>query len=66
MAKNKNIEKDRSIDLLEKMLIFQLYKIKMPQARIAKIIGKKTSWVNTLLKNMPKGDDKNVKRKKTK
>ncbi len=55
MPKKKNPEKDANIDLLQKMLVFQLYALGVPQDRIAKTVGRQTAWVNDLLKGIPKG-----------
>jgi len=47
--------KDVSIDLLTKMLVFQLFSMGVPQDKIAKTVGKSKTWVNDLLKGIPKG-----------
>ena len=43
---------ERVADLLEKILVFQLFELGMPQERIAKTVGRQTRWVNTLLKGV--------------
>jgi hypothetical protein len=52
MPGKKSTEQDRVIDLLEKMLAFQLYALEVPQVRIARIVAKKTDWVNDLVKGI--------------
>lgn len=60
MAGKKGNEQDRVIELLEKMLIFQLHALAVPQPRIARIVGKSTTWVNALLKGVRKGGKSNA------
>jgi len=60
MAGKKGDEQDRIVELLEKMLIFQLHALAVPQPRIARIVGKNTSWVNALLKGIRKGGKSDV------
>jgi hypothetical protein len=55
MPKKRRAEEENTIDLLQKMLVFQLYALRVPQDRIAKTVGKQTAWVNDLLKGIPKG-----------
>jgi hypothetical protein len=55
MPKKKSPEKDPNVDLLQKMLVFQLYALGVSQERIAKIVGRQRAWVNDLLKGIPKG-----------
>jgi len=56
MPRRKSGEQEqRTVELLEKMLVFQLYSMNVPQKRIAKAVGKKTAWVNDLVKGIPKG-----------
>ena len=64
--KQDDIEKDKAIVILEKMLVFQLFNMNVPQERIAKIVGRKTAWVNSLLKGITRGGEANVSKKKTK
>jgi hypothetical protein len=54
MAGKKGNEQDRIIELLEKILLFQLYSLGVNQERIAKTVGKNTVWVNTLVKGIPR------------
>jgi hypothetical protein len=55
MPKKRNADEENTIDLLQKMLVFQLYALGVPQDRIAKTVGRQTAWVNDLLKGIPKG-----------
>jgi hypothetical protein len=56
MPTNKGKENgDRVADLLEKLIVFQLHGLAVPQDRIAKAVGRKKAWVNDLLKGLPKG-----------
>lgn len=48
-------ERDRAADLLEKILVFQLYALGVPQDKIARTVGRGKVWVNALLKGIPKG-----------
>ena len=54
MPRKKRVE-DRTADLLERMLAFQLYTMGVPQDRIAKTVGRQKVWVNDLVKGIPKG-----------
>jgi hypothetical protein len=55
MPKKKLDEAERTADLLEKLLIFQMYALGAPQDRIAKTVGRQKAWVNELVKGLPKG-----------
>ena len=44
---------DRTVELLEKLLAIQLHQMGVPQARIAKLVGRQTLWVNSVLKGLP-------------
>ena len=55
MPKRKSPEKDANVDLLQKMLVFQLYALGVSQEKIAKTVGRQRVWVNDLLKGIPKG-----------
>ena len=55
MPKKKLDNQGPPAELLEKILVFQLYALGAPQGRIAKIVGRGTRWVNDLLKGLPKG-----------
>jgi hypothetical protein len=55
MAKGKRDNADRAVELLEKLVVVQLYALGAPQNRIAKAVGRQMAWVNELLKGLPKG-----------
>lgn len=55
MPKKNRIEENRTTDLLQRMLVFQLYALGVPQERIAKSVGRQKVWVNDLVKGIPKG-----------
>ena len=55
MPKKRRTEEENTIDLLQKMFVFQLYALGVSQERIAKTVGKQRAWVNDLLKGIPKG-----------
>lgn len=59
MLRKKALDQDRTADLLEKLLVFHLYSLGVPQDRIAKSVGRKKAWVNDLLKGLPKGRKSN-------
>jgi hypothetical protein len=58
MPKKKLDGGERTADLLEKLLVFQMYALGAPQDRIAKVVGTQKVWVNELVKDMPKGGRK--------
>jgi hypothetical protein len=66
MPKKKSLEEDANIELLQKMLVFQLYTLEVPQERIAKTVGRQTAWVNELLKRIPKGGKSDANQAKAK
>lgn len=41
-------------ELLEKLIVLQLYSLGATQSQIARFLGKSKTWVNNLLKGMPK------------
>lgn len=55
MPKKKLDEAERTADLLEKILVFQMYALGAPQDRIAKAVGRQKAWLNELVKGLPKG-----------
>jgi len=55
MPKKKNVEEENTVDLLQKMLVYQLYGLGVSQERIAKTVGRQKAWVNDLVKGIPKG-----------
>jgi hypothetical protein len=57
-ARGKQVSDEKT--LLEKLLAVQLYTLGVPQANIAKIVGRQKLWVNSLLKGIPiKGEKRN-------
>lgn len=52
--------KDLTVELLEKLLVSQLYALGASQGRIAKAVGRSKTWVNDLVKGLPKGDRRDV------
>ncbi len=68
MARKKVVEDDRIVEVLEKILVFQLHALGLPQDKIGKTVGKQKAWVNELLKGIAKGgkiDGRKAKTKKT-
>jgi hypothetical protein len=51
---------DRIVELLEKLLVFQMYALGAPQDRIAKAAGRQKAWVNGLVKGLRKGGPSNA------
>ena len=54
MAKPQRSNGDRTQELLEKLLAFQLFAMGVRQDRIAKVLGRQKLWVNDLLKGIPR------------
>jgi len=54
MPRKEGDGKDRTVELLEKMLVFQLWTLRIPQGKIATIVGRQHAWVTNLLKGIPK------------
>ncbi len=55
MPKKTRENQGRAAELLEKLLVFQLYALGASQDRIAKAVGRQKAWVNDLVKGLPKG-----------
>jgi hypothetical protein len=53
-ARRDRSEGDQIEELLQKLLVLQLFAMGTPQAKIAKVVGRQTLWVNTLLKGIPR------------
>jgi hypothetical protein len=53
MAKRKELG-TKEAELLEKLLVLQLYSLGATQSQIARFMGKGNSWVNDLMKGLPK------------
>ena len=45
---------DRSVDLLEQLVLLQLHVLGASQGRMARFLGKSKVWVNACLKGVPK------------
>lgn len=59
MAKgNRDGSGDRVAELLEKLLVMQMHAMGATQDQIAKTVGRQKLWVNGLLKNVPRGPQK--------
>ncbi len=59
LPRKRPLDQDRTADLLEKLLVFKLYSLGVPQDRIAKLVGRQKAWVNDLLKGLPKRGESN-------
>jgi hypothetical protein len=46
----------RTVELLEKSLVIQMYSLGIRQTHIARTLGKSPNWVNALLKGLPRRD----------
>lgn len=55
----------RNTELLEKLLVLELYSLGAAQAQIAKVVGRQKLWVNTILKGLPKKGETHGKKKKS-
>lgn len=53
-------------ELLEKLLVVQLYTLGTRQDKIAKIVGRQKLWVNALLKGVPRHPSNHASEKETK
>lgn len=49
----------RDTELLEKLLLLQLFSLGATQSQIARFMGKSKTWVNDLLKDLPNKGDRN-------
>jgi hypothetical protein len=54
MPKANGNEGDRTVELLEKLLVMQMHAIGATQEQIAKAAGRQKLWVNNLLKGIPR------------
>lgn len=66
----KPAETNKQVELLEKLIALQLFDLGAPQGTIAKTVGKSKTWVNKLVRGVPKKgaktDGKKKSRKKSK
>jgi hypothetical protein len=54
MPKKKHEAGQRTTELLERLLVVQLYALGAPQDYIARVVGRQKAWVNAMLKGIPK------------
>ena len=54
MSRGKGEPETRSVELMEKLVLLQLYTLGTPQGVIARFLGKATAWVNQNLRGVPK------------
>ncbi len=54
MPRKKHEPGERTTELLEKLLVVQLYALGATQGYIARVVGRQTLWVNAMLKGIPK------------
>ena len=54
MARKPAEAESRSVELIAKMVLLQLYAMGTPQDTIARILGKSGTWVTNNLKGVPK------------
>lgn len=55
----------RVLEMLEKLLVLELYSLGAAQEQIAKVVGRQKLWVNTILKGLPKKGETYGKKKKS-
>lgn len=56
MARPTPDEGDDVRELLQKMLVLQLYAMGASQDKIARVVGRQKLWVNKLLKGLSRGN----------
>jgi len=54
MARKPAEVESRSVELMAKMVLLQLYALGTPQEAIARVVGKSGTWVTNNLKGVPK------------
>ena len=54
MPEPRRVEGDRVEELLQKLLVLQMFAMGTPQDKIAKVVGRQKLWVNTVLKGIPR------------
>jgi hypothetical protein len=57
MPKSGRGEDGKVEELLQKLLVLQMYAMGVPQDKIAKTVGRQRQWVTELLKGMPRKGD---------
>jgi hypothetical protein len=66
VPKRQRTEDEELKELLQKLLVLQLFSMGATQDKIAKVVGRQKLWVNTLLKGIPrKVTDGDTPRKKS-
>jgi hypothetical protein len=54
MVRRRVEPENRSVELLEKLLLMQLHALGATQDKIARLLGKQKAWVNACLKGLPR------------
>jgi hypothetical protein len=54
MPKKRYEPGQRDIELLEKLLVVQLFSLGATQDQIARIVGRQKAWVNGIVRGIPK------------
>lgn len=54
MAKRAGAETEKVEELLQKLLVIQMFSIGASQEKIAKVVGRQKLWVNGILKGIPR------------
>lgn len=66
MPKRQRTDDEQLKELLQKLLVLELFSMGATQDKIAKVVGRQKLWVNTLLKGIPrKVTDGDTARKKS-
>ena len=47
-------DEDKLEDLLQKVIVLQMFALGASQDKIAKVVGRQKLWVNTVLKGIPR------------
>jgi len=54
MPRSGRVEGDKLEELLQKLLVLQMFSMGATQDKIAKVVGRQKMWVNTVLKGIPR------------
>lgn len=54
MARTRVDAADRTVRLLETLVLLHLHSLGTPQDKIARMLGRQKAWVNVALKGVPK------------
>jgi hypothetical protein len=46
-------DEDKAEELLQKLIVLQMFALGASQDKIAKVVGRQKLWVNTILKGLP-------------